>query len=209
MIDFKTQVESKAYFDKPYSELAKMRKAEIDELGYTNLPDIKETDTAILKNVVGILVDREFLQIYDVVNEMWDKERASQMDVNYFLHVWQIYATSPFANVILFVDSKAATEQPDTVNVKIVKKSINGERTKFVLSTERTAVSLTGGGFNLIQTDELANVKVMVTNTGVVQMPANAEDITLTGTIRKTKYVANTTLALTSNVGDIIVFNKA
>lgn len=208
MIDFKTQVESKAYFDKPYSELEKMRQNEIKELGYSTLPEITAADTAILKNVVGVLIDREFLQIYDVVNEMWDKTRASQMDVNYFLHVWQIFATSPFANVILFVDSTAATEQPDDIKVTVASKSINAAGTEFVLAVERTEASLVGGGMNFVQTDELANSKVMVTKTGVVRMPANSEGITLTGKIRDVSYTAKTTLALTTNVGAEIVFEK-
>lgn len=210
MIDFKTQVESKAYFDKPYSELEKMRQAEINELGYSTLPNITADDTAILKNVVGVLIDREFLQIYDVVNEMWDKTRASQMDVNYFLHVWQIFATSPFANVILFVDSTVATTQPDEIKVKIASKSINSAGTEFVLAVERTEASLVGGGMNFIQNDELANSKVMVTKTGVVRMPADTEEagITLEGAIRDTKYQAATALTLASNVGDEITFNK-
>lgn len=208
MIDFKTQVESKAYFDKPYSELEKMRQNEIKELGYSTLPQITAADTAILKNVVGVLIDREFLQIYDVVNEMWDKTRASQMDVNYFLHVWQIFATSPFANVILFVDSTAATTQPDTITVKVASKSINAAGTEFVLASERTEASLVGGGLNFIQTDELATAKVMVTKTGVVRMPAGSQAITLTGKIRDVTYTAKTTLALTTNVGDEIVFQK-
>lgn len=210
MIDFKTQVESKAYFDKPYSELENMRQNEINELGYTTLPQITAADTAILKNVVGVLIDREFLQIYDVVNEMWDKTRASQMDVNYFLHVWQIFATSPFANVILFVDSAAATAQPDEIKVKIASKSINTAGTEFVLAVERTEASLVGGGMNFIQTDELANAKVMVTKTGVVRLPADTSEdgVTLEGAIRDTKYQAATALTLTSNVGDEITFNK-
>lgn len=208
LIDFKTQVESKAYFDKPYSELAKMRENEIAENGFTNLPDITANDTAILKNVVGVLIDTEFMQIYDVVNEMWDTTRATQMDVNYFLHVWQIFATSPFANCVIFVDSTAATAQPDEIKVKVASKSINAAGTEFVLAVERTESSLVGGGLNFVQTDALAAAKVIVTKTGLVRMPAGASAVTLTGKIRDVSYTAKTTLALTTNVGAEIVFAK-
>lgn len=217
-IDFMSQVEPKAYFDKPYSELQKMRENEIAELGYTAIPNITSADTAILKNVVGILMDTDFMQIYDVVNEMWDKTRASQMDVNYFLHVWQIFATSPFANFIIFVDSTAATTQPSTINVKVLSKTINAAYTEFVLGVERTASSLVGGGLNFVQTDELAADKVMVTKTGLVRIPTGTDPVTLTGKIRDVNYKAASAIVLTTdgeegspavtNVGDTIVFNK-
>lgn len=202
-VDYLTRVEVLDDIDKPYSELPVLRKIN------KKIPDIKAADTAILGNVVGIMMDRNFFKVYDMVNEMWDKERASRMDVNYFLHIWQIYATSPFANFVIFVDSTAATEQPKTINVKIVGKSITAAGTDFTLEVQRSTNSLTGGGMNFVQTNELAAEGVLVTRTGLVRLNANAESATLSGKIRDVEYTAATALSTTSNVGDVIVFNKA
>lgn len=202
-VDYLTRVEVLDDIDKPYSELPVLRQIN------KKIPEITAADTAILGNVVGIMMDRNFFKVYDMVNEMWDKERASRMDVNYFLHIWQIYATSPFANFVIFVDSTAATEQPQTIKVKIVGKNITAAGIDFTLEVQRSTNSLTGGGMNFVQTNELAAAGVLVTRTGLVRLNANVEPAILSGKIRDVEYTAATALGTTSNVGDVIAFNKA
>lgn len=201
-VDYTTRVEVMDDLDKPYSELEVLRKVN------KNIPAISAADSTILGNVVGILMDRNFFKVYDMVNEMWDKERASRMDVNYFLHIWQIYATSPFANFVVFVDNKAATEQPETVTVKVVGKNITPAGTDYTVQIQRTNASLVGGNMNLVQTDTLAGQGVMVTKTGLVRVPAGVDSVTLTGKIRSLNYQATTPLTNETNVGSTIVFNK-
>lgn len=201
-VDYVTRVEIMDDLDQPYSELDVLRKLN------KNIPEISEADSAILKNVVGILMDRNFFKVYDMVNEMWDKERASRMDVNYFLHIWQIYATSPFANFVVFVDNKAATEQPETVTVEVVGKNITPAGTDYTVQIQRTNASLVGGNMNLVQTNDLAGQGVMVTKTGLVRVPTGVGSVTLIGKIRSTDYLAATALTNETNVGDTIVFNK-
>lgn len=201
-VDYVTRVEVLDDIDKPYSELPVLRKLN------ARIPDIKADDTAILGNVVGILCDRNFFKIFDVVNEMWDKERASMMDVNYFLHIWQIYATSPFANFVIFVDNKASVAQPETITAKVVGKNITPSGTDLLLQVERTANSLVGGGMNLVQTDELAAQGVIVTKTGLVHIPSSVESVTLNGKLRDIQYEAAAAVTNATNVGDTITFNK-
>ena len=189
--------------DQPYSELATLRAIN------PNIPNIDAAATAALKPVKGILMDREFFKVYDVVNEMWDKERASMMDINYFLHIVQCYATSPFANIVVFVDSSTATEQPATITASIVSKSANAAYTDFVLEIQHTANSLVGGGMNFIQTETAAEAGILVTKTGLVRIPAgDVNGVTLTGAIRDTTYTAAAALKLAANVGNTITFNK-
>ncbi len=200
--DWNTKVEVLEDIDEPYSELQKLRAIN------PYIPNIDAAASAVLKNVTGILMDRNFFKVFDVVNEMWDKERASMMDVNYFLHIMQIYATSPFANLVIFVDSSVSTEQPAAVNVNIIGKNITPAGIDFTLQVQHTANSLVGGGMNFVQTDDLAGAGVLVVKTGLVRVPSGASDIILEGAIRDTVYKAATPLASTSNVGDTIVFNK-
>lgn len=201
-VDYVTRVEVMDDLDQPYSELDVLRTLN------KNIPAISDADSTILGNVVGILMDRNFFKVYDMVNEMWDKERASRMDVNYFLHIWQIYATSPFANFVIFVDNKAATEQPETVTVEVVGKNITPAGTDYTVQIQRTNASLVGGNMNLVQTNELAGQGVMVTKTGLVRVPTGVDSVTLTGKIRSTDYLATTPLTNETNVGSTIVFNK-
>lgn len=201
-VDYTTRVEVMDDLDKPYSELEVLRKVN------KNIPAISDADSTILGNVVGILMDRNFFKVYDMVNEMWDKERSSRMDVNYFLHIWQIYATSPFANFVVFVDNKAATAEPETVTVEVVGKNITPAGVDYTVQVQRTEASLVGGNMNLVQTDALAGQGVMVTKTGLVRVPKGVESVTLSGKIRSLNYQAATAVTAATNVGDTIVFNK-
>lgn len=201
-VDYTTRVEVMDDLDKPYSELEVLRKVN------KNIPEISDADSTILGNVVGILMDRNFFKVYDMVNEMWDKERSSRMDVNYFLHIWQIYATSPFANFVVFVDNKAATAEPETVTVEVVGKNITPAGVDYTVQVQRTEASLVGGNMNLVQTDALAGQGVMVTKTGLVRVPKGVESVTLSGKIRSLNYQAATAVTAATNVGDTIVFNK-
>lgn len=201
-VDYVTRVEVMDDLDQPYSELDVLRKVN------KNIPAISAADSNILGNVVGILMDRNFFKVYDMVNEMWDKERASRMDVNYFLHIWQIYATSPFANFVVFVDNKAATAAPESVTVEVVGKNITPAGVDYTVQVQRTEASLVGGNMNLVQTDTLAGQGVMVTKTGLVRVPAGVDSVTLSGKIRSLNYQAATAVTAETNVGDTIVFNK-
>lgn len=201
-VDYVTRVEVMDDLDQPYSELDVLRKVN------KNIPAISAADSTILGNVVGILMDRNFFKVYDMVNEMWDKERSSRMDVNYFLHIWQIYATSPFANFVVFVDNKAATAAPESVTVEVVGKNITPAGVDYTVQVQRTNASLVGGNMNLVQTDTLAGQGVMVTKTGLVRVPAGVESVTLSGKIRSLNYQAATAVTTETNVGDTIVFNK-
>lgn len=201
-VDYVTRVEVMDDLDQPYSELDVLRTLN------KNIPAISAADSTILGNVVGILMDRNFFKVYDMVNEMWDKERASRMDVNYFLHIWQIYATSPFANFVIFVDNKAAVAEPESVTVEVVGKNITPAGVDYTVQVQRTEASLVGGNMNLVQTDVLAGQGVMVTKTGLVRVPTGVESVTLSGKIRSLNYQAATAVTAETNVGSTIVFNK-
>ena len=201
--NWNTQVHVLEDIDEPYSELGTLRAIN------PSIPNIDAASTTALGNVLGVLMDREFFRVYDVINEMWDKERASMMDVTYFLHIMQIFATSPFANIVVFVKSTAAAEQPATLTATIVSKSVTAAYTDFVLEVQHTANSLVGGGLNFIQTDDAAAAGIMVTKTGFIRIPASDTDgVTLKGAIRDVTYTAAAALKKTANVGETITLNK-
>lgn len=130
------------------------------------------------------------------------------MDVNYFLHIWQIYAVSPFANFVVFVDNKAATAAPESVMVEVVGKNITPAGVDYTVQVQRTGSSLVGGNMNLVQTDTLAGHGVMVNKAGLVKVPAGVDSVTLYGKIRSLNYQAATAITAETRVGETIVFNK-
>lgn len=55
------------------------------------------------KGVAAVLVDREWMQVYDTLRTFKTAYNGSGMYWNYFYHVWMIYSTSRFYNAVAFV----------------------------------------------------------------------------------------------------------
>lgn len=70
-----------------------------DFLGQVLIVDDFDTAT----NCVAIMCDKAFTQIYDNQREMTEFYNAKTLSWNYYLHVWQTYSISPFANAVAFV----------------------------------------------------------------------------------------------------------
>lgn len=110
-------------FQLPYADYLN-RRILIDGLGhlditrlnkiFANDPTYEEPSTddmAFLDKVAGVIIDEDFVQIYDNVFEMRDMPVANTLDHNYFLHMWQTYAVSPFANAVAVIPKNLVAEQ--------------------------------------------------------------------------------------------------
>ena len=62
-------------------------------------------DTA--SNCFAIICDEAFTQIYDVANEFREFNNGSNLTINYWYHVWQIYSLSPLANALAFIETSS------------------------------------------------------------------------------------------------------
>lgn len=54
------------------------------------------------EGIIGVLADDRLLRVFDTYRELLSQENAQGAFVNHFLHIDQILALSPFANVIVF-----------------------------------------------------------------------------------------------------------
>nr|DAX02007.1 MAG TPA: Head protein [Caudoviricetes sp.] len=112
-----------AAFQLPYADYLN-RRILIDGLGhldiarlnkiFANDPTYQEPsvdDMAFLDKVAGVIIDEDFVQIYDTVFEMRDMPVANTLDHNYFLHMWQTYAVSPFANAVAVIPNNLVAVQ--------------------------------------------------------------------------------------------------
>lgn len=110
-------------FNLPYADYLN-RRILIDSLGtldverldkiFANDPTYEEPSTddmAFLDNIAGVILDEDFVQIYDNVFEMRDMPNPVSLDHNYFLHMWQTYAVSPFANVVCCIPAESVPAQ--------------------------------------------------------------------------------------------------
>lgn len=62
-------------------------------------------DFGELTDVVAMLVDENFFQIYDKKNKTKTMDNGEGDYRQYWYHVWKIFSTSPFANAIVFTTS--------------------------------------------------------------------------------------------------------
>lgn len=85
-------------------------KVEVDDLGYIR---VGEEGAYTYYALDGLVFDKAFTQIYDDLLELWEMELSSIMAWNRFLHVWQVYSTSPFVNVSALVHEVQASEIPE------------------------------------------------------------------------------------------------
>lgn len=75
-----------------------------------------------LDNMLGLLVDDEFFQIYTNLEKFTENYNGQGLNWQYFLHRWMTYSVSPFSNAVAFVTGeltapKAITIDPAAPNV--------------------------------------------------------------------------------------------
>ena len=119
------------------------------------LEPVTDAELAIMAKVKGILVDREWFQVYDNLNKMTEKYVASGMYWNYFYNVWKTVSTSPFSNAVAFVLSDVNTTPDAIVGVPTVS-----ERT--VMGNDGTEVNAKAVGFTFLSATVAENVATPV-----------------------------------------------
>lgn len=65
---------------------------------------ITDEELDLMATVKAVLIDKEFMQVYDTLSAMRVQQTASGLYDNYFYHAWKIVSYSPFSNAIVFVE---------------------------------------------------------------------------------------------------------
>lgn len=69
---------------------------------------ISTTENTALKTIEAIIMDENWLQVYDVLNQFTEIYNAKGLYWNEFFHVWRIYSASPFVNCLMFSSTQNA-----------------------------------------------------------------------------------------------------
>ena len=72
-----------------------------------------------LKDIHAVLVDEEFFQVYDKLNEFGELYNPEGLYWNYWFHTWRIFSVSPFSNAIAFYD-----QAPAVVSVTVTPTAV-------------------------------------------------------------------------------------
>lgn len=140
---------------------------------------ITDAELALMANVVAVLVDEEWFQIYDNVTKFTETYVGSGMYWNYFLNVWKTVSSSPFSNAIVFVKSTAVPTAPLTLTGTVV----NVDTTDDVIVATIDITEPTGlgyGNFEFIQTEDAVEKGIAVQKYGTIIIGANVDTTTNT-----------------------------
>lgn len=183
---------------------------EIIRANSDGLEEVTAEELALLANVVAVIADENWFQVYDNNNKFTEKYVASGMYWNYFYHVWKTISSSPFANALVFATSAEAITVPDTITVHIDMKDESDVATVFTISADFESASLKPSNVNFVQTQELTTAGIAVQKYGGIIIPKDkvTTAITLVATIGETQYTADTTINGATAVDASVTLNK-
>ena len=103
-------------------------KLAVDELGYIRI-NTAEDGEPVYKyyKLQGMIFDKHFTQIYDKKITMKNNYIASALVDQRYLHIWQTYSTSPFADVVAFVTEVNQIDIPSDYVFEVdIEKTVEG-----------------------------------------------------------------------------------
>ena len=174
----------------------------------TGLEEVTDTELTTMEDVKALLVDENWFQIYDNLNEFSEKYVASGLYWNYFYHQWKTISYSPFANGIVFADSTKLPDDPDSLTATVVGLDKSAEAT--VITLELSGFDGAYENYKFVQTADMAADLIAVQPYGCVIVPddSKTEDITLVVQLGDTYYTgASDIAASTVAVGDTVTLS--
>ena len=79
------------------------------------LKNISAEDLNNLNAIPAVIIDDDFMQIYDRLITMEDIRNPKGLYTNAFLHCWKIFSISPFAPAVAFSSSPSRVESVDVI----------------------------------------------------------------------------------------------
>ena len=173
------------------------------------IEDITADELALMKDVVGVLIDSEWFQIYDNKAMFTEKYVASGLYWNYFYHVWKTVSSSPFANAVVFVKNTADIALPETVTVEVSGVDTSEVGTIYTLDIDDDTASLVNNNWQFVQTKQATKDGIAIQKYGAVVIPADKTSVKLQIKLNDTIYYAQTAIEVgTTATGTTIEFKS-
>lgn len=121
-----------------------------------------------------IVADKNFVQWYDRLNVEYEFKNGYTLNINTFVHIWQMIAISPFANAVCYIDKSINTA------VSTTPESYTFSVTSATASNEWEFLDANGEQVKLTSVDQLG-VRYVKAN-AQTQTPAHPAILTVTET---------------------------
>lgn len=178
---------------------------EIIRANSTALEEVTAEELALMGDVIAVLVDKEWFQVYDNLNRMTDKQVASGMYWNYFYNVWKTVSSSPFSNAVVFVKNTASTSLPATITATVDTKSVSADATVITLAISEP-VGLAPNDVMFEQTDDAVTKGVAVHRYGAYMFPEGQTSVAAKLMLKDAEYANADGITTSLDVGDTVVF---
>lgn len=128
-----------------------------------------------------IVADKNFVQWYDRLNVEYEFKNGFTLNINTFVHIWQMISVSPFANAVCYIDktiNKAVSTTPESYTFSVTSASV---------SNEWEFLDANGEQVKLTSVDQL-DVRYITPNNTQIQNPNHPAilKVTDTGTLNVT-----------------------
>lgn len=172
----------------------------------TNIEEVTAAELGLMVDVKAILVDAEWFQIYDTLNEMSEAYVGSGLYNNYFYNRWEIVSSSPFSNAVAFVDDGATISAPENVVLTVTGYSQDEDGNKVYTLTGADPASLQASNFQLVQTEAMTKALVAVHPYGAIILPTSAQTASYTYDVVAT--MAGATYKLVNGLDNTVVLGS-
>lgn len=152
---------------------------------------IEVDDFGPATNVMAMLVDESFLQVWDQLKTTREFYNAEGMYWNYYFHVWQIYSYSLLANAVAFVDGSTPTNTITAVAVSPTTAALN-KGAQLTFDATVTGTGVFEESVNWTVTGGVAGTIINRAGTLSVSPAETAATLTVTATSTQDKSKAGT-----------------
>lgn len=177
---------------------------EVIRANSTGLEEVTAAELALMADVIAVLVDEEWFQVYDNLNKFTEKYVASGLYWNYFYHTWKTVSASPYHNAVVFVKSTATITPPASLTYTVASKDVSGDATVINLDLSAGNASLAERNFIFVQTEDAITKAVGVQRYGSILIPDGVTTVDIDVTDGTNTYSGTVTKA--ASVGATISF---
>ena len=124
--------------------------------------------------ILGVICDEAFLQIYSNLFRFDEFYNARTMSWNYYLHTWDTFAISPFANAVIL--ATAESTPVESISISDVSATLGTDETVTVTLTPNGATS----DIDFVSSKETVFTITKISNTSIKVTPVGVGTATLT-----------------------------
>ena len=143
---------------------------------------ITDAELSALDDIPCIVVDENYFQIYDNLNEFTEDYNGEGLYWNYWYHVWKTFGVSPFANAIMFLSATPTITSVTVAPATAVCEP--GQNVSFSATVVTTNFAPQSVNWSVDST--AAGLGVTIDGGGTVYVPDDVDDIAITVTATST-----------------------